>query len=322
MRTLRPVPVLAGASAIALASLLVASPASAATLPSGQKITIVEQLRADVGPQASRVYNVDPGTALSTAIGAVQAQSNVLGIDVNDSGHGYATAYFFDGEDEFPSPLLVVADANTGALSAAVPIVATDDTLLNLCPAIDLQPNGEIIIACIDTRDGVLGGYIGTVTPEGAFTPFLRNGENVPVWDFEALATNPLTGELFAFTVAGGNGWVIPVNREAGTLGTAVPLTSQVFGADFDREGQLFVSSEEETLATVNTTTGAVSDVDTFHDEVNDIAPVDALTVWGTPALAATGAAVDVLPIGLGSALLLLAGAAFIATARLNRRAA
>jgi hypothetical protein len=109
-------------------------------------------------------------------------------------------------------------------------------------------------------------------------------------------------------------------------------MVDDVYAADFDRDGQLFVSTEElfgnETvipaLAAADPFTGAFSFIEPYVSTTTDAALlfVAALTIWGAPALAATGASgTEAAPIAIGSALLLLAGAAFVATARASRRA-
>ena len=340
MRTRRALSIAAGAAALALASLAIASPASAATLPSGQKITIVDLILADVGPTGSQMYNVNPANAASTSVGSVQAPDNIQAIDVADTGLGYATGHYTEdpqnpAQEQDWVPVLLVADANTGTYGTVVDIAPVDDEItINQCTGLDLQPNGEIIVACLDLSDGLLDSYIGVVTPLGAFTPFISSGENdVEEYYYTALAYNAVTSELWAFADFDGTGAAFLLDRAAGTQGPPVVLDERVTAADFDRDGQLFVSAElffegdpgqfVSALATANTATGALTIVDPFNVGTNDLYPVWALTVWGAPGLAATGATgTDMLPIGLGSALLLLAGAAFIATARMNRRAA
>ena len=333
MRTSRTLSIVAGTAAIVLASLTVAAPASAATIASGQKITVIDLIQAEVGPTGSRFFDVDPANAAVTAVGNVQAPDTVYGLDVNDEGVGYAIAFYSEdsenpGEPQSWVPVLLTADAKNGTLGDFVDIVPTVEITINLCTGIDLQPNGEIIVACLDLRDGLLNSYIGVVTPEGAFTPFISSGENdVEEYDYTALAFNGVTGELWAFAFIGENDdepAAFLLNRAAGTQGPPIALTEDVYGADFDRNGQLFVSSYDdatdvETLAaTVDLATGVVTVVGPYSEDLF----VESLTVWGKPALAATGSPVDALPAGLGAALLLLAGAAFIATQRISRKAA
>lgn len=326
MRVSRPLSIVAGVSAIALATLVVASPASAATLPDGQKITIVDLIQAQVGPTGSQSYLVSPTDGASTAVGSVQAPDFVGAADVNDEGLGYVTITAYTDED-VPFPVLAAYNANTGEYSSPVPITTNDvDLPLSWCNGLDLQPNGEIIAACVFAPDGTFDSYIGVVAPDGLFTPFITdNVNNVPNLTYEALAYNAVNGELWAFASNDGTVAYL-VDRANGTLGLPLFLDEAVLGADFDRDGQLFGSAidtdaEAWALATIDLSDGDVTFVGPFTSASGQLSPVFALTVWGAkPGLAATG--VEVLPIGLGSALLLLAGAAFIVTARAQRHRA
>lgn len=324
MRVSRSLGVLAGSTAVALSVLFVAVPASAATLPEGQRISVIDLIQAAVGPTGSQTFEVSPANGASTAVGSVQAPDDVEAADVNDDGVGYASITIRSDED-VPTPALAAYDANTGVYSTPVPIVAVDEGIvLSSCPGIDLQPNGEIIVACIFAPDGVVESYIGVVTPDGVFTPFVSSGENdVEPYAYTALAYNAVNGELWAFASVDGTAAFL-VNRAAGTLSPPTFLDEIVLGADFDRDGQLFASSidteaEAWALATVDLVATDVTFVGPFSTGSSTLEPVFALTVWGKPALAATGVA-NVLPIVLGSVLLLLAGAAFITTTRVDRR--
>ncbi len=74
-------------------------------------------------------------------------------------------------------------------------------------------------------------------------------------------------------------------------------------------------------LGTADPTSGAVDQISVYSFITGPEGPqVRALSVWGKEALPATGP-VEIVPIGLGTALLLLAGAAFVATSRIQRDA-
>jgi hypothetical protein len=315
---MRRIGIIAGASAIALASLLVASPASAAVLPTGQRITIIDD-------EFGQYYNVSPANAATTPVGAATAVTPILALDVNDAGIGWAIGPVPD--EPFWSALYP-ADANTGTLGAPVPVHVGASPAF-LCNGIDLQSNGTVVLACgIDPNDGVVTQVIGVVnTTTGELTPSVLVESDE--FEYSAIAQDPVTGVLWAFTEAGGPGKSYTVNLAAGTATYVADLNNFVFGADFDRSGQLFVSTLaiqgdfSPMLGTANPNTGAVTQVSvySFVDGPDDDRQVGALTVWG--ALAATGSSgTDLLPVGLGSALLVLAGAAFIATSRIQRRTA
>jgi hypothetical protein len=326
MRAPRLLGLLAGTTAIALATLVVAAPASAATLPAGQKITVSDGDFPPVGPPAVQLYNANPGNAATTAVGSINGGAVANSIDVNDDGLGYGVGNRNLGENFNSTAFLYTVDANTGAITTEVQIIpVSDDVVITACSAIDLQPNGEILIACIDGRDGVLNSYIGVVTPAGAFTPFYDSDEaEDDAVNFSALAFNAVNGELWAFDAS--DFVAYPVDRAAGALGVAVNLNLPVYGADFDRGGQLWATTdvtdegpEPSVLATVDLAAGNVIEVGPFTFNGANQFQVSGITIWGK--LAATGSTgIDGFPIALGSALLLLAGAAFIATARIGRR--
>lgn len=322
MRT-RALSIVAGIAAISFASLLVASPAAAdpATLPEGQKITIVEQIEGS--PGGSRMWTVSPENALATDNKLVQSPIDIEAIDVDDDGFGYATEIRFDGET-IRTTWLWKADANTGVLSDPVQIM-DGDAPLSECRGLDYS-GGVITLACTSNsfNGDVQNGFLGTVTPGGAMTIFFdsQTEEDVPL-PFTAIAANPTNGQLWVFT--DDEGWPVDRSADPWSLGTVVPFengSDRVDGADFDRDGQLFVvaASEGSRLYTLDPTTADFNFIGEIGSNENAVTPVHAITVWGKKALPATGPA-EIVPIGLGTALLLLAGAAFIATGRIQRRA-
>lgn len=325
MRLPRALGVLAGTTAIAFATLVVSAPASAATLPPGQKITVADGNFVEVGPDAVQLARANPADATLTPVGSPTG-ATATSIDVNDDGHGYGTGVVLNLETQNENPVLYKVDANTGVISDPVPIIPTDPEItITACNGIALLPNGEIILACADLSDGVLGSWIGVVTPAGAFTWFYSNDEaGNPAQSWGALAYDATTGELWVFGFPDGPAAFL-VDRAGGTLGEPVWLDGPVYGADFDREGQLFATTDDadddffSALATVDLELGDVVNVNVFTIGGEPAALVSGLTVWGK--LAATGSVSEVAPVAIGSALLLLAGAAFIATSTRRRRA-
>jgi hypothetical protein len=317
MRASKTIGILAGSTAIALATLFAAAPASAATLPTGQRITIIDE-------PAGQYYNVSPADAASTPVGTATGIDDVTAIDVNDEGLGFALG--FDPVADWP--VVYPANANTGTLGTPVPVHVGPTPAFN-CAGIDLQPNGTVIAACgIDPNDGSVTQVIGVLNPvTGELTTDVAIEDDD--FSYTALAYDAVTGVLWAFTESDGPGESYIVDLAAGTATFAANLDNYVLGADFDRSGQLFVSTVviqgdfSSTLGTANPTTGAVTQISVYSFIVSAEGPrVSALTVWG--ALAATGSTTgaEALPVALGSALLLLAGAAFVATSRIQRRAA
>ena len=324
MRSSRALGMLAGTAAIAFATLVVASPAAAATLPDGQKITIVEWVDASE-PVTGQFFDVNPADAASTPVGTA-SDENILGVEVNDEGIGAAIGQL-DNE-----PAIWSANAVTGSISDPRIISLNGQVELDDCSGIDLV-NGTFIVACSEGGGG--GSHVGAVDPAtGVLTPFLSLfGEELV--EFDALASNPVTGQLWGFAEDANVSSSYTIDLENDVVTEVAPMDALVFAADFDRDGQLFVSTQElfggeiwlPALAVADPLTGAYSFIEPYVSTVTDAALlfVASLTIWGAPepALAATGASVaDLLPIGLGSALLLLAGAAFFATARMQRKSA
>lgn len=327
MRASRGIGILAGSTAIALSVLFVVSPASAATLPAGQRISVALDSGAFDGSDTTQIFEVDPATAAGTAVGSPDtAAFPIFAIDVDDDGHGYATGSVAV-DDLTSAATLWTVDANTGTFSSpvtiTVPMLGSDV----YCPSIDYS-DGQVFITCNQETEESFITILGTVDPATGDVDVVlgieADGESFT--EFTALATSP-AGTLWAFGYDDVAPFAAMVDLGAGTLGDRLPILNNegnpIDGADFDRDGQLFatVSTDDgSALATVDLGTGTVSVVATYPF-VNVFQSAAAITVWGKPVLPATGLT-DILPVGLGTALLLLAGAAFIATARIQRRAA
>lgn len=318
--------IVAGTAALALAALLAASPASAATLPAGQRISVAANSSQFEDPQTTQLFDIDPATAAGTAIGEPDADAHpIFAIDVDNDGHGYATGQV-TVDDETSVATLWVADANTGTFSSPVTI---EIPLLGsevYCPSIDYS-GGQILITCNQEGDGSFITVLGVVDPATGDVEVIigieADGETYT--EFTALATSP-AGVLWAFGYDNVAPFAATVDLGSETVGERLPLVNNdgeaVAGADFDRDGQLFatvLAEGDPVFATVDLGTGAVTAV-AEYPFVELTGSASAITVWGNaPALAATGAA-GALPVGLGSALLLLVGAAFIANGRWSRR--
>jgi hypothetical protein len=324
MRAHRVPAVIAGATAIALASLLVASPAAAATLPDGQRITVIENDFVPVGPPANTYFDVNPADAAVTQVGS-PGGAIVTSMDVNDDGVGYGTGATFIQNQVGSIPTLYPTNAATGVTGPGVTIDPVDpDVTITECRGIDVQPDGTIFVACINAPDSLVNSYLGTVTPGGAFTVFFDSQEEEDTaLFFTAIAIDPTTGQLWVFEFD--SFWSVDRSASPWTLGNINSTEGNpVYGADFASNGQLFVTTtsgeSNYLLGTLAFETDFVTIVHEFTEGGDVLDQVQAITVWGKKALPATGPA-DVLPIGLASALLLLAGAAFIATGRIRRRA-
>ncbi len=320
MRAHRIPSILGGTTAIALASLLVASPASAATLPDGQKITIVEAADGQVDGQ---FFEVSAADAASTPVG-VSNNVYVTGLDVNDDGLGFAIGQLDSVTMIWP------ANANTGVLGTPVPVVPNvGPGVLDNCGGLDLLPNGQVVASCTEHLNQTLTERVGVLDPTtGILTPDVSLTGDAFV-EFIALAYDAVTDVLWGFSRQGNDpARSFIIDLDGGTATPQAPLDTPAWAADFDRDGQLFVAVytggeiDVPRLATADPTTGAIAEVGIFVSTVTDAALifVHSLTIWGK-ALPATGPA-EIVPIGLGTALLFLAGAAFIATSRIQRKQA
>jgi hypothetical protein len=164
MSSTRALPGAIVVGAVAVASMFAAAPASAATLPPGQKITVVDSWD-------YQFYNVNPVSALSTPVGTPDpTYTFVTGVDVDDTGLGYAIATdlyvpSLDALVEIADPYssfvgayvdggyIYTSDANTGTLAKEKPVIielgpgVEDDQWADECSAIDVTV-GVILAVC------------------------------------------------------------------------------------------------------------------------------------------------------------------------------
>ncbi len=234
----------AAGSALVLASLLIASPAQAFTPAAGQKITVP-------GYFDGVIYDANPVDAALTAVGGANAipdGKHLSAIDVNDDGVGYAIATSFEGGEWLPS-YVMPADAKLGTLGAAVPIVITSSGGENAlgCNSLDMPSPGVLWAACFgfDGDDGYFT-YVGNLDPvSGVLTSSRRSTPR------RCSPRSPPTHWMACSTAScspAANNDVGPVDLDgANILDPAVPLPglNPTWGADFDRDGQLFVSAWE-----------------------------------------------------------------------------
>lgn len=329
--SVRAVTVISGASTLVFGSLLVASPASAATLPDGQRITIVNAFEDSESNGQVQAYRSDPAGAVSEP-GPTTAELDVNGVDVDEDGRGFAVVQGFT-ELEAPIGMLYAFDATTGTFSdPRAVLLAGTETATSNCQELDYS--GGLIVATCQSFDGQQSTtYLGVITLEGdhaVLTPSLVIGPAANPTSFNAVAVDPLNGRLWVFGSDGDSGsfgwWAVDRSAAQWTLGTQVPdVTDLYLGADYDRAGQLWATLGDpengghDHLATVDPAAGTSTDLGPFTLDGAPLGVVEPITVWGKPALPATGPA-DVLPLGVGTALLFLAGGALIVTHRPQRR--
>jgi len=343
----RALPAAVVATGFAVAPRFAAVPASAATLPAGQRITVVDAY-------GWQFYDASPVDAALTPVGEpglLPFAESVEGVDVDDDGHGYAVTTTWETDqgdppddctenDERPEcdpPILLlypigatlyVADAAAGTLSGGIPVtILTDDTgpeftPADSCFALDYTA-GVLLLACNIYGDGSTA-YIGSVDPDtGRLYPDTVLPPEYFV-EFDAIAVSPIDGTIWGF--AGNEYGTITLDDE---LPQYVGYTDfAVGGADFDRDGVLWATAYrggiearaiepgELGLVIIDLDTGEVPFDAAWPDQQILIKP---LTVWGKPALPATGPA-GAAPIAVGAAALLMLGTLLAAGALLRRR--
>jgi hypothetical protein len=345
MRASRLVPAVLTVGAFVVASLFAAAPASAATLPSGQKITAVDF-------SSWQFADASPVDAALTPVGSPVAVEGeyVTAVDVDDDGQGFAflTTFEDDGDEDgeeaddflYPnsSPVeaaLLKADATTGILSDGMKMTISygpegeeQELGADECTGIDYS-NGAVLGVCYNYSEGAVG-YIGWVDTEdailNAFTESSADG--VGFLHFSALALDPITGTLWGFEDYYWESYQIPLDGDQPAYEAELDLPA--LGADFDRGGQLWITTYEPIqadraidpgdagLATLD----PISGVNPFEAAWSDGEFYsEAITIWGHPSLPATGPADSSVPI-VGAALLLLAGTILAGVTVLRRREA
>lgn len=321
------------AGAVAVASVFAAAPASAATLPSGQRITVLHY------PDAAQFYDANPVDATLTAVGSpnLVPQSNFTALDVDDDGLGYAIGNY---SVDFEIATLYDADANTGVLSNPRQLFfdfPLDVKIpVSLCGGIDYTA-GIIMAICYEDFEGTLNPYWGIIDPDAApgeawLTPLTEMLD--PDYAFGALAVDPVSGIVYAvgYNPQVGNELFRLSQDEGATLVT--PMAQFAFELDFDRGGQAWVTSlvtvtiDEEPYNAAALATLSLTDGSNPFIEIMDIAgdvlaapDVQPITVWGHEALPATGAS-NAPALGAVAAAVLLLGALLAAgTMRRGRTA-
>ena len=344
MKSSRAIPGAIVVGAVAVASMFAVAPASAATLPPGQKISVVDVF-------GDQFYNVSPTTAVATPVGAPTAVDTwVTAVDVDETaGVGYAIATYYEyeepeegedlGERYASEGWLYKADANTGKLSDGKQVLIDDGGELlvyaNECTAIDYS-KGVITAVCYTWGEGEIG-YVGTIDPSGEVAVL---DTDTVLWEqddsyhfFTAIAIDPLDGTIYGFETSKFNYvWTITLDGEDPVLfGEGDDyLFYDVFGADFDRGGQLWLSVEPPaipaalnetymTLATFDFDNVTVVPVSNYASEdPYEINRPEGITVWGV--LAATGSTVTAAPAIAASGILLLGALLAAGTMVLRRR--
>lgn len=331
--------ILAGAivaGSVAVASVFAATPVAAATLPSGQRITVIDYLDEE---GASYFYEASPVDASLTQVGSAQFPEvyDLTALDVDDDGYGYALG---NTDIEGGVSLLFAADANTGVLSNPLQIrIDLLDVMVDAeyCSALDYT-DGIITAICYESDGENWYGYWGILDPAAApgeaWLDILYEFSGEAYLYFESMAIDPTTGIVYATSNSEGY-WLYTLSEDAGA--TAVTAMDRAaYGFDFDRDGQAWVTStawmpggegevQYVVLATLDLTDGTNPFLAPFNEGgVSWGLPiVQPITVWGSapevPVLPATGPEGS-LALGGIAAGVLLAGAILAAATLIHRR--
>jgi hypothetical protein len=236
----------------ALALVLTGAPSAlAATLPDTDTTVIATW-------STGALSTVDPETGALTGLGAAPTPStNFAGIDVASNGAGYAIGFA-------PVATLVPVDLTAGTYGTAIPITTTDGEPVGYCTALDMSASGVLVAAC-DSPDQTVGVVDATT---GVFSPIATTLARV-----SALATNPLTGVLYAFEYGRR---VLTLDPATGATALVATPDFTAYAADFDSTGVLWYSSFSQ-IGTVDTATWTAT---VLPSNVQS----EALTVWSTAA--------------------------------------
>lgn len=329
--TYRAVSALTIVSFFSAVAVFAAVPASAAELPEGASISIVDW-------ESGVVYDVNAANAEVTSIGTATGIEYVTGIDVNDDGIGFAVTGPY-GDDDPPSELYA-ANTVDGTLTyiATITVAGDEYESVHQCASLDLAADGTLYTGCLaDWGDGT-DAVIGTLDPLTGVLTVLDYYAS-PDGLLYALASHPTTGLLYGFSET----TAFAYDHDDESFGVDIlteDLGSWIYGADFDANGVLWVTSWDEEvdydiLATLGLDVWVVDAVGQYQPtDETEFSVTEAITVWGqadTPedpdpvdpvepaeTLPATG--FDQTPmLLLGAALLVLAGLASIATARYGK---
>lgn len=341
MRTSRVLTGTLTVGAFTIAAIFAASPASAATLPDGQQITLIDYYESN-----AQFLDANPADAALTAIAEPEPFdfAELSAVDVDDDGLGFALANF-DGDPGVAS--LYTADANTGTLTSPRQVMLNFGDVqveAEFCTTLDYTA-GVLMGICGDEFEGVEIAYWGVINPAAAtgeawLSP-LYQFDGPEYQPFESMAVDPTTGIAYAIASPDGSGLFALSEDEGATL--VAELEKPAFGFDFDRDGQAWVTTYTDVLegeflvsrpalATLDLVDGSNPFIEAMNIDGDLLGEpwIQPITVWGSAgqvpvpgvepkALAATGAEAPILPF-VGGAALLLAGAILAATTVLRRR--
>lgn len=322
--------VLAGGAAMVL---LLAVPASAATLPPGQGITIVDSY-------SWQFYGADPANAALTADGAPHdfppnaPPEELTGIDVDDVGAGYAVGSV-DTEAEQQGYVYTASAADqTVASPLPVKFVFIGEQDATRCDGIDYT-GGEVWVACsfhleeLAQVAGVNYNFIGPVNLEDGMMTIVGDLTEDNEELVTAIARDPITGILWVFSTnpVGPIHNVFTLDESNQALDYQFSTAQSVSGADFDSGGQFWLTTHTPPPLAAAAPTAPYFELATMSLADGTFPFWAGMTIGGSPAgvwlkpitiwdkppiLPATGAAPP-LPLVAGAAVLFLAGAVLLA---------
>lgn len=290
--------------------LLVAAPASAATLPVGDTLYAIS-CDFDEENGSSNLYSVTADTADLTFIGNTGHEEDCAGPAAFDPTTG--KSYYLSWDND----ALALIDVATG-LSTLTAITGDSGT----------APDGFAIgadgLAWIIQNDDLYSFNLTT-----AVTTYVTTMAETCLYSF---ALDPTDGKFYAIQCSSGEAF--EVNVESGVLtpiGTIVLEVAPTYAMQIDTSGRWWVqvNSGEFSDSSLWSTPrpSGVTEMEyegDFGDSVNENEVYTEsllLTYPLKPALAATGSSVDVAPMVAGGAVVALFGAALVLAAARRRRA-
>lgn len=317
--------------ALAVGSMFAAAPASAAVLPADQQITTIDGFS-----EQFSVTSTTTGQLTDTGTPAGIVSGLVRGVDVDDSGQGYAVS----SDTGFVAGRIWVADAAAGTLSGGVQVYVENgeiDIPMENCTGVDVTDDAVWVACTRDTNVVQQANYIGMVDPvSGELTlewQFVTLRDGYSFVQVLAIAISPIDGTFWMFDIETGTN--VPQAFGAWTLVEGEDPQYEfdppqvVLSADFDRNGALWFAgfgADGWMVASMDLTDGSTETSATPNrDGVPDGGQREPLTVWDAPPvppaslLPATGASAEG-PVVI-AALVVLAGLVAVDVTRRRRRA-
>ena len=306
---------------VALAASLGLAPSAVAVEASGQHITVIHAVPEGDSAAVSQFYEIDSANAVGTPIGSPVVERHLIALDVDATGQGFALGTGSPSEPKLQ--LLFRVDVVTGTVTDPIPLDFPLD--VGQCFDVDLLADGALLATCegLDAANAPTTWVSLVDTATGSFTHILTTPVGAGGPHYRGIATNPATHETWVFSELDGQAYSFKLDLD-GFVWPLTPLDVLPLAADFAEIGpqgppQLLaiLAWVRREFAAVDPGTGVIRSVAAFPFDATEKDDVTAITVWGAPALAATGGGADgILPLGVASLLLVLAGGAVFAVGR------